>query len=132
MRLLALVAAAAALTTAAIFAAPAQSAPTSPRSYAHALTIALWHSEAQWQALDEIVTPESGWNPCSVYPSVHNCRYSGSNSCGIPQASPCPAAWRGRLDATWRQQVRWLIAYVWKRYGSPLGALAFRTSHGWY
>lgn len=96
------------------------------------MTIATWHSEAQWQALDAIVTPESHWNPCASYPGNHDCSYAGSNSCGIPQANPCPAAWRGRLASTWRAQVVWLIGYVRSRYGSPLGALAFRRAHGWY
>ena len=104
----------------------------SPRSYAHRLTTQRWHSQAEWLALDAIVTPESGWQPCRHYPSTTDCRYTGSSSCGIPQANPCPAAWRGRLGATWRAQVRWLIRYVARRYGSPSRALAFRRSHGWY
>ena len=105
---------------------------SSPRAYAHRLTIHRWHSQAEWMALDAIVRPESGWNPCSAFPSIHSCTYAGSNSCGIPQANPCPVAWRGRLASTWRAQVRWLISYVAHRYGTPLRALAFRRAHGWY
>jgi hypothetical protein len=96
------------------------------------LTLARWHSQAEWRALDAIVRPESGWNPCSHYPSTTDCRYMGSNSCGIPQANPCPELWRGRLGRTWRAQVRWLIAYVAGRYGSPSAAYRFRREHGWY
>lgn len=102
------------------------------RSYAHRLTIARWHSEAEWRSLDAIVRPESGWNPCSAYPSIHSCGYAGSNSCGIPQANPCPSGWRGRLWSTRFAQVRWLISYVASRYGSPSRALWFRRGHGWY
>lgn len=86
----------------------------------------------QWQALDMIVTPESDWNPCRRYPSVTDCGYAGSNSCGIPQRNPCPEAWRGRLGSTGRLQVRELLRYIRGRYGDPLRALAFRRSAGWY
>lgn len=116
--------------TLALLLAPA--AHASSRSYAHQLTLARWHSETEWQALDAIVQPESGWEPCAVYPSRRDCRYTGSNSCGLPQRNPCPSSWRGRLDATWRAQVRWLVGYVGRRYGSPSGALAFRRVHGWF
>jgi hypothetical protein len=94
--------------------------------------LARWHSESEWRSLDAIVTAESGWSPCAVYPSMRDCSYAGGNSCGLPQANPCPAAWRGRLAATWRAQVRWLVAYIAHRYGSPSSALAFRRMHGSY
>lgn len=91
----------------------------------------------QWSDLKAIVGPESGWDPCSVNPSRTICDYQpckgcSSNSCGVPQATPCPAAWLGRLDRTWRAQVRWLIRYVLDRYGTPSEALAFHLAHGWY
>jgi hypothetical protein len=110
----------------------ARSGTSTARAYAHTLTVARWHSEAQWRALDLIVTPESHWDACAVYPSRHDCSYAGSNSCGIPQASPCPFGWRGRLASTWRAQVRFLIRYVAHRYGSPQAALVFRERAGWY
>jgi hypothetical protein len=91
-----------------------------------------WHSSTEWHALDVIVAAESSWNPCASYPSRSDCSYSGSSACGIPQANPCPSAWRGRLWPTRYAQVRWLIAYVARRYGDPLAALAFRNAHGWY
>jgi hypothetical protein len=86
----------------------------------------------EWLALDAIVTPESGWNPCRRYPQTTDCAYAGSNSCGIPQASPCPQEWRGRLGTTARTQIRWLLGYVKRRYGDPLAALAFRRAYDWY
>jgi hypothetical protein len=91
-----------------------------------------WVYLSEWHALDSIIVPESGWNPCASYPGRDDCHYSGPNACGIPQANPCPEAWRGRLGRTWRAQDRWLIAYVARRYGDPLAALAFRNAHGWY
>lgn len=87
---------------------------------------------AQWDALDSIIRPESAWNPCASYPSRHDCFYSGSSSCGIPQANPCPYSWRGRLGASAKEQVKWLLNYVKVRYGSPLNALYFRRTHGYY
>jgi hypothetical protein len=110
----------------------ARSGTISPRSYAHRLTIARWHSQLEWRALDAIVAAESGWNPCRRYPSTTDCSYAGLSSCGIPQANPCPREWRGRLAVTWRAQVWWLIRYVTHRYGSPSRALAFRRAHGYY
>lgn len=88
---------------------------------------------AEWRALDAVVRPESGWNPCAVYGYRGSvCWYSGSNSCGIPQRDPCPLAWRGRLWVTRWAQVRTLISYVAGRYGDPLHALWFREAKGWY
>lgn len=89
---------------------------------------------AEWQALEAIVLPESDWNPCAYFGHRPDCAYSGSNSCGIPQANPCPLAWRGRLGASWREQVAYLLRYIRDRpgYGDPLHALWFRRSHGWY
>lgn len=98
---------------------------------------------SQWVALETIIAGpvhsdgrrwggESGWDPCAVNPMRHDCTYGGTHSCGIPQASPCPSAWRGRLAAVWRAQVRWLIAYVASRYGDPLTALAHHNTYGSY
>jgi hypothetical protein len=114
--------------------APSARSGTFPpaRAYAHTLALATWHSEAQWQDLDAVVVPESHWDPCAYNPVSRDCAYAGSASCGIPQAQPCPAAWRGRLGATWRAQVRWLIAYVLRRYKLPSVALAHERAYGWY
>ena len=106
--------------------------PQTVRQYAHTLIIARWHSEAEWRAAVEIITPESNFNPCASYPSRNDCDYAGASSCGVPQANPCPPLWRGRLWETRYAQVRWFVAYVARRYGSPLRALAFRRAHGWY
>jgi hypothetical protein len=87
---------------------------------------------AHWRALEAIVRPESGWDPCAVYPQRHSCTYAGSQSCGLPQAQPCPAAWRGRLWDVRYAQVRWLLDYIAGRYGNPQSALHFRHTHSWY
>jgi hypothetical protein len=86
----------------------------------------------QWRALQAIVRPESGWDPCAVYPARHDCSYTGTSSCGVPQAQPCPAAWRGRLWSVRFVQVRWLLDYIDRRYGDPLHALWFRQAQSYY
>lgn len=106
--------------------------PATPKAYAKKLVLHRWHSIRQWRALNEIVTAESNWDPCAYYPSSHDCGYTGTNSCGIPQRNPCPTSWHGRLFAARWAQVRWLISYVYERYGTPHNALEFRTLHGWY
>lgn len=115
-----------------LFVSKASSGLPSVREYAHKLVLKRWHSEAEWRALDAIIRPESGWNPCASYPSRHDCSYSGSASCGVPQANPCPSSWRGRLWETRHAQVRWLMDYVFRRYKRPSLALAFRQAHGYY
>lgn len=107
-------------------------AKPSVRQYAHTLVLARWGSEAEWRAFEAIIRPESAWNPCASYPSRNDCRYTGSSSCGIPQANPCPPAWRGRLWETRYAQARWARDYIARRYGSPSRALAFRRVHGYY
>lgn len=101
--------------------------------YAKRLTLHRWHhSEQEWVALDEIVRPESGWDPCASYPSNHDCGYAGPNACGIPQRDPCPYPWRGRLYVTRYAQVRDLIHYVASRYGDPERALWYHEAYGTY
>jgi hypothetical protein len=86
----------------------------------------------QWRALQALVRPESGWDPCAVYPSRHDCAYAGTSSCGVPQAQPCPTAWRGRLWSVRFAQVRWLLDYIERRYGDPAHALSFQQAHSYY
>jgi hypothetical protein len=108
-------------------AVPVSSSATTPqpppfpmlRAYAHKLVLERWHSEAEYRAFEKVIDNESGFNPCAYYPHSRDCRYAGSNSCGIPQANPCPSSWRGRLWAARWAQVRWTVAYMAGRYGSP-------------
>jgi hypothetical protein len=104
----------------------------SVREYARQQAAARGWTGAQWRALEEIVRYESSWDPCAVFPSRHSCTYAGSVSCGVPQAQPCPRAWRGRLWEVRFAQVRWLLDYIDSRYGHPANALQFRRSRGWY
>jgi hypothetical protein len=80
---------------------------------------------AQWNALDRLWTRESGWNNLARNPS--------SGAYGIAQF----------LDGTWAGvggtktsdptlQIRYGLAYITNRYGSPVNAWAHETSAGWY
>jgi hypothetical protein len=104
----------------------------SVRVYAMRKAAARGWTGAHWRALEAIVWPESRWDPCAVYPQRHSCAYAGAESCGLPQAQPCPRAWRGRLWHVRFAQVRWLLDYIAARYGDPQSALHFRQAHTWY
>lgn len=80
----------------------------------------------QYACLVSIVKHEDGtWNPTRTAPD---------GAYGIPQA--LPGSKMATAGADWRTnritQLRWMIAYVDRRYGSPCAAAAFRDAHGWY
>lgn len=80
----------------------------------------------QFACFDAIITPESGWNPTIANP------YSGAY--GIPQA--LPGSKMASAGPDWQTnpmtQVKWALGYMVDRFGSPCGALAFRSANGWY
>ena len=75
---------------------------------------------AQWDALYMIWMRESGWNPRSVNRS--------SGACGIPQAYPCSKI----PDKSAAGQIKWGLDYIARRYGSPLNAWAYWSTHHSY
>jgi len=81
---------------------------------------------AQWTALNELWTRESGWNYQATNPS--------SGAYGIPQA--LPASKMASAGADWRTdpatQIRWGLSYIAQRYGSPLNAWAHEQAFNWY
>jgi hypothetical protein len=79
----------------------------------------------QTTCLDELWTEESGFSA-----TAHN---SSSGATGIPQLLPGAHA----LPANWSDpavQIRWGLAYIHDRYGTPCAAWAFERSHvpNWY
>jgi hypothetical protein len=106
--------------------------PPALKAYAQKAAAIYGWTGTQWDAIDDIVTHESGWNPCAYNPSHSDCGYTGSASCGLPQAQPCPYKWRGRMWETRYLQVWWMLHYIHDRYGTPLNALAFRGANNWY
>jgi hypothetical protein len=69
---------------------------------------------------------ESGWNYRATNPS--------SGAYGIPQS--LPASKMATAGADWRTnpatQIRWGLAYIHDRYGTPCGAWMFWQGHRWY
>jgi hypothetical protein len=89
-----------------------------------------WSAGAQWQALANLWTRESGWN--------NTAQNASSGAYGIPQALPYskmpksawPASAGGQSDPS--SQIGWGLGYIRDRYGSPLSAWAHELSAGWY
>lgn len=76
----------------------------------------------QFNAIDQIASAESGWNPNAVNPS--------SGAYGIPQI--LPSAHPDSLGLDPRQQIAWMLHYIQGRYGTPQHALDVRQQQGWY
>lgn len=81
---------------------------------------------ADLNALDQIATAESGWNPKAVNPS--------SGAAGIPQMLPSahPDVNVQQFLNNPMQQIRWMLRYIQGKYGSPSHALQVRQTQGWY
>lgn len=79
-----------------------------------------------WNALDQIATAESGWNPSAVN--------SSSGAAGIPQMLPSahPDINVNQFMSNPQAQIRWFLNYIKGRYGSPSQALDYRERVGWY
>jgi Transglycosylase SLT domain. len=81
---------------------------------------------SQWASFDAIITHESDWNLYATNPS--------SGAYGLPQA--LPGSKMASAGADWRTnpvtQIRWGLAYMNERYGSPNAAWAFWQTHHWY
>lgn len=79
---------------------------------------------SQWQALDQLIMKESGYNPTAQNPT--------STAYGIGQF----------LDSTWKPygaktsdpkaQLDYMYRYLTGRYGDPSKALQFHLKNNWY
>lgn len=82
--------------------------------------------DAEWVALEQLWTRESGWNHLAVNPS--------SKATGIPQA--LPGSKMASAGADWQTnpqtQIRWGLSYIEGRYKTPLGAWAHFQAKNWY
>lgn len=80
----------------------------------------------QWPYLNALWTRESGWN--------HLAENKSSGAYGIPQS--LPATKMAVVGSDWRTnpetQIKWGLAYIAARYGTPQGAWAHETRFGWY
>ncbi len=80
--------------------------------------------KAQWNALKELWTRESGWDNMARNPS--------SGAFGIPQALPPTKMPKAAQEGDPASQIAWGLQYIKGRYGSPSSALAFHDAHNWY
>jgi phage-related protein len=82
-----------------------------------------WGSGPEWNALSELISHESGWNPNVANPT--------SSARGLFQKL---TAMHGPLEPTVGGQAEWGLSYVKNRYRSPIGAWSAwqsRSPH-WY
>ncbi|MBA8804554.1 hypothetical protein FB382_002845 [Nocardioides ginsengisegetis] len=97
-----------------------------PREIAKALLSEFGFGQDQFPCLDSLYTGESGWRVDADNPT--------SSAYGIPQA--LPGSKMASAGADWatnpETQIRWGLGYIQDRYGSPCGALSFKSGHGWY
>jgi len=94
-------------------------------SYAKKL-LKLYGWASQFGAFNALEMSEAGWNVHATNPS--------SGAYGLAQALP-PSKYAS-AGADWRTsgytQLRWMMAYIKARYGSPAAAWAFHLAHNWY
>ncbi|MFB7335925.1 transglycosylase SLT domain-containing protein [Streptomyces adustus] len=109
----------------ALAAAPAQAASTSASS-AQAIAHRMIPDAAQYNAFNQIVTHESGWN--------HTATNSSSGAYGLVQA--LPGSKMASAGSDWKTnpatQIKWGLDYMNSRYGSPVQAWDFWQTHHWY
>jgi len=85
-----------------------------------------WGTGANWQALNQLWTKESGWNNKAQNPS--------SGAYGIPQG--LPPSKMGVLAnppvSSASAQIIWGLGYISGRYGNPVNAWAHEVANNWY
>jgi hypothetical protein len=75
----------------------------------------------QWDCLDWLWTRESGWNDYAANPT--------SDARGIPQDIN---GWSDYAPGDAAGQIRWGLAYIQGRYGTPCAAWSHETADSWY
>lgn len=100
--------------------------PGTNRALGYQLLLDFGFGAEQWQYLDRLWTRESGWNHLAENP--------GSGAYGIPQSLPGDKM--AAVGPDWRTnpetQIRWGLAYIAARYGTPEKAWAHSERLGWY
>jgi hypothetical protein len=80
-----------------------------------------WDKGAEWNAIDFIVSHESGWDPNAANPN--------SSARGLFQKM---TSIHGPIEKTATGQAKWGLHYIADRYGDPVGARRYWESHGNY
>ncbi len=105
---------------------PADVDPGTNRALGYQLMLDFGFPEDQWRFLDALWHRESGWNHLADNPT--------SSAYGIPQS--LPGTKMAVVGSDWRTnpetQIRWGLAYIAARYGSPEGAWQHSERVGWY
>jgi hypothetical protein len=100
--------------------------PGTNRALGYQLLLDFGFAEDQWKFLDALWHRESGWNHLAENPS--------SGAYGIPQS--LPADKMAVVGDDWRTnpetQIRWGLAYIAARYGTPERAWAHSERFNWY
>ena len=123
---LASAAVAAATTGMVLTAAPAHAATADSAASAQAIAHKMIPSAAQYNAFSKIVEHESGWNVTATN--------SSSGAYGLVQA--LPGSKMASAGSDWKTnaktQIKWGLDYMNSRYGSPVAAWNFWSTHHWY
>ncbi|HJQ06438.1 MAG TPA: transglycosylase SLT domain-containing protein [Nocardioides sp.] len=100
--------------------------PGSNQALGYHLLVEFGFAADQWPYLNALWIRESGWNHLAENPH--------SGAYGIPQS--LPATKMAVVGPDWRTnpetQIKWGLAYIGARYGTPQGAWAHETKFGWY
>lgn len=101
---------------------PKGKSPRAAMKYARAALKDYGWGTSQFAPLLKLWTQESGWNYKAVNPN--------SGALGIPQllGHTIPAGYRDSMTV----QIRWGLAYIKGRYGSPAAAWAHEQHFNWY
>ena len=97
------------------------------KQYAYDLVISKYHwSLKDYNSLVKLWNRESHWNVKS-----YNRR---TNSCGIPQASPCSKMKKYGKDyrTNCKVQIKWGLKYIKRRYKTPTKAWKHFKKTRWY
>jgi len=96
------------------------------KSLAQKMAAAEGWTGAQWDALNNIIMAESGYDVSATNPS--------SGAYGIPQA--LPGSKMASAGSNWKTsaatQIKWMLGYIRGRYGNPVNAWNFHLANGWY
>ena len=100
--------------------------PGTNRALGYQLLLDFGFGEGQWKFLDALWQRESGWNQLADNPT--------SSAYGIPQS--LPGSKMAVVGDDWRTnpetQIRWGLAYIAARYGTPERAWAHSERFNWY
>ncbi|MFI5682263.1 transglycosylase SLT domain-containing protein [Streptomyces sp. NPDC051636] len=106
--------------------APAHAAAATAPAQAQAIAHRLIPDAAQFNAFNNIVKRESGWNVTATN--------SSSGAYGLVQA--LPGTKMASAGSDWKTnaatQIKWGLDYMNSRYGSPVAAWKFWQANGWY